>query len=244
MAPIKAGKYEFRPESLVEVRQNLALSQDGRAIGGSRQHSVALGNRCHNARCRIPDSIYSVAMEQGVTPKFFHRKRPAPKPFKQRSRLLVMWDFQNLGVSATQVASVDTGIRDELERRFKGASYRRFKAFSYSSQWVAGDELQRVGWRLWEDDVDMDNKLINQARSDCGQDPKETILVLITRDGGFVGLINDLHQLGAEIYVLAPSNESNQDLLKAVGKKHWINLAAPFSVGFQSTVMEAFPLRW
>lgn len=81
-----------------------------------------------------------------------------------------------------------------FHKRFSGTSYQRFKAFSHPSQSAAADELQRLGWRVWEDDVDMDDEIINQARSDCGQEPKDTIFVLITKDGDFTELVEDLKQ--------------------------------------------------
>ena len=52
------------------------------------------------------------------------------KPSESRSTLLVMWDFQNAGVPTHQVTSVNSTVQGELNKRFKSASHRLFKAFS------------------------------------------------------------------------------------------------------------------
>ena len=131
-------------------------------------------------------SIYSLAIERGVTPNFFQRRRASTKPSTGRSTLLAMWDFQNVATPVHQVRSLDSTIRGELNKRFTSASHRLFKAFGSLNQSSATDELMRLGWRVWEDDDDMDEEIIAQAKSDCGQDPQNTVLVLITQDGDYM----------------------------------------------------------
>ena len=67
----------------------------------------------------------------------------------------------------------------------------------------------------------MEDELIDQARSDAGQDPKATILVLITRDDEFVDLIDEMQKKGVRVYLIAPSNTA-PDLIEEVGRKRWI----------------------
>ena len=67
----------------------------------------------------------------------------------------------------------------------------------------------------------MDEELIDQARSDAGQDPKATILVLITRDEQFIDLIDEMHKKGVRVYLIAP-RDADDDLIEEVGRKRWI----------------------
>ena len=232
MAPIKPGQYEFRPESIVEIRQRLKLTQAKMAsLLGVPANTVSRWE----TGATTPDAeslaaIYSAAVERELTPNFFQRRRPVSKPSQQRSRLYIMWDFQNLGVAASSAAPINSWIRSELEeKRFRGTSHRLYKAFSHPSQSSATDRLEKLGWRVWEDNVDMDTEIRNQARSDCGQEPKDTILVIVTKDGDFASLAQELKSLGTEVYLIAPESGSNQKLVQAVGGKRWIKLPQNYS---------------
>ena len=79
-----------------------------------------------------------------------------------------------------------------------------------------------MGWRIQEYSHDIDEELDSQSWSDCNQSPKDTIFVLITRDGDFTGLIEDLRNKGVRVYLMAPK-DSNQNLIKAIGEKRWIS---------------------
>ena len=105
MAPVKAGKYEFRPDSLVKIREKLGIKQLKMAeMLGVPANTVSRWE----TGATSPDAeslaaIYSAAMDRGITPDFFQRRRPAARQAKAPSRLLVMWDFQKLGGTSEQV---------------------------------------------------------------------------------------------------------------------------------------------
>ena len=86
--------------------------------------------------------------------------------------------------------------------------------------------LMDLGWRVWEDEDNMDEDIIDQSRSDCGAEPEGTILVLITKDGDFADMIEELRAKGVRVYLMAPRDASD-DLVEAVGDKRWIPLDAP-----------------
>ena len=219
MAPGKPGRYEFSPESLVKIRTQLSLSQTKMAkllgIPANTLSRWESGTTTPDAESLA--SVYSAAMEHSVTPGFFRKRRPVPKQSKERSRLLVMWDFQNVPPSRGAVAKAADWITSQLGTRFAAASYRRFKAFSHPSQTAATDELQKFGWRVWEDDEDMDDEIIAQCKSDCGQEPKDTILVLVTKDGDFTELVEELKERGVDVYLGSPAAGPNQKLVHVVG---------------------------
>jgi uncharacterized LabA/DUF88 family protein len=54
------------------------------------------------------------------------------------------------------------------------------------------------------------------------QDPADTIFVLISKDGDFADLLQDLRQKGVSTYVIAPEGTS-QALIEAVGQKRLIS---------------------
>ena len=231
MAPIKAGKYEYRPESLVSLRDRLGLTQTKMAklldIPANTLSRWENGVTTPDAASLA--SIHSLAVDRGITPNFFQRRRPVRKPSTVRSTLLATWDFQNLGATRNEVASLDSWIRGKLEEKFPSTSRRLFKAFASPYQEAATDELQGLGWRVWEDEEDIDDEIVNQAKSDCGQEPKGAILVLIANDGDYVELIDDLRRQGVLVYLITSQHQYSQDLIQAVGKKRWIRLDRPLS---------------
>lgn len=220
---VKKGTYEFKSSSLVEIRKRLNISQVEMAdLIGVPPNTLSRWE----TGATIPDAnflalIYSVAREHNVTPNFFSIRREPQDTRKPRYRLIVMWDFQTLGVPASQVTEADAWIRTEMKRRFGGMTHQLYKAFTFPSQSASADILESLGWRVWEDDTDIDEEIIDQARSDVGHDPGGTILVLITRDKGFIDLIDELKTQGVRLYLVA-SEFSNQELAEKVGRRRWI----------------------
>ena len=70
-------------------------------------------------------------------------------------------------------------------------THRLFKAFTHPSQSAEADALEKLGWRVWEDDRDIDEEIIDQARSDSRQDSSGIVLVLMTKDKSFASLIEE-----------------------------------------------------
>ena len=229
MVPLKPGRYEYRPESLVEIRNGLGLKQIEMAgllgIPANTLWRWETGATKPDAESLA--AIYSLAVEQDVTPKFFRRRPIMPKPNKQRSRLIVTWDFQNVSLPASQIETIDEKIENRLDQKFRSASEQLFKAFASPSQANATDKLQDQGWRVWEDNADLDEEIANHARSDCGQDPENTTFILITKDGDFVDLIQDLRDQGVQVYLMGITarTQYSQALAGEVGKKYRIELA-------------------
>lgn len=226
VVPIKGGRYEYRPDSIVALRKQLGHTQ---AQMAKRLGIPANTLSRWETGATTPDAtslaaLYSLGAAEGVQPQFFQRKRVSPKPRKGRSRLIVMWDLQNAAVSAQEAENRDAKIRGELDRRFSGSSYRLFKVFSAPSQERATDVLAERGWRVWEDYSDMDEELIAQAMSDCGHEPGETAFVLIANDGDYRDLIRDLKKQGVAVRVLALGRSPSKMLAGAVGKEGLIKI--------------------
>ena len=230
MTPTKSGDYAFNPKSLIDIRKKLKLSQAemSKLLGVPANTLYRWETASTSPDATSLASIYSIAISRGIRPDFFIRRAPVTEKTKGRYKLIVMWDFQNVGVSSKNVTGVSKHIRESLVGKFSSTKQYLFKAFSHSGQSDATDILNNLGWRVWEDAADMDEEIIDQCRSDCGAEPEATILVLITKDGDFVDMIDELKTKGVRIYLLAPKN-ANNDLIEAVGKKRWILLEAPLS---------------
>lgn len=227
MAPVKARRYEFNAKSIADVRARLKMKQGAMAeLLGVPANTLSRWE----TGATTPDAnslaaIYSIAQDNGVSVEFFEERAMPPRVQNQRSRAVVMADFQNLGVSAQNVQAFNDFVRNEVGRRVPGATNTLFKAFASPHQAEATGSLRSLGWRIQEDADDLDAEIIQQARSNCGQQPTESVLVLITRDGGFADLINTLKGRGVRVYLVAHPN-ANQNLLNAVGSRRVIQWPA------------------
>jgi len=212
MVPIKQGKYEFKSASLKEVRKRIGISQ--------AQMAKRLGipantlSRWENG-ATAPDAthlaaFYSLAKEYNVTPAFFGL-RDSLFPYD----LVVSWDFQTVGTSAMSEQFAHSTILQELRQRFTGKT-PLFKAFAHPTQNEAAKELQNLGWRLCVDEDEVFQYIIEDAKSDCGHNPEETIFVLISDDNNFGNLIDELKSTGVQVYVMS-TQTFNNDLFNRIG---------------------------
>ncbi len=238
MAAVKKGLYEFDPNSIKVIRQKLNLKQSDLAhmLGDTTTKTTI--SRWENGDT-TPDAkslaaIYSVAVQGGVMPEFFK------KSFNKggRSRLVVSWDLQNWSPRANNLKEISELIKNTLSNRFPSATSKLFKVFATDSsstclpffqQWLATlnptntMNLDNLGWRVKKYTQNIDDELDTQSYCDCLQDPEDTIFVLISKDGDFAGLLQDLRQKGVSTYVIAPTGSSKK-LIEAVGPKRWIHI--------------------
>ncbi len=156
-------------------------------------------------------------------PKFFV-KEALKEPVQVRDTVLVYWDMQNLAPSHWNVDDWDAFIRTEVRRRVPQASRTLFKAFSDPTHQLATNQLEKKGWRVWEDHGDWDEEIYDQAMSDAGQSPMRTVVFLITTDGDHADTVQELRRRDARVYLIAPPNVSNA-LTSAVGSRRWIRLS-------------------
>ena len=228
MAPVKPGRFEFDAGSIAQVRNRLGLSQKKLAallgIPANTLSRWEIGTTTPDADSLA--AIYSVAAQHGLSAQFFRRREKMAKAAKGRTRLLVFWDFQTLRTSASYVRQADETVRQALREKFPTATSSSFKAFSYPSDSQATDELMGLGWRVWEEDDDLSDDIISQSKSDCGHEPENTILVLLTdpSEDDFVNLVGELRRKGVDVYLMSSEATERTALVKAVGRKHWIKL--------------------
>ncbi len=241
MAPVKPGRFKFDPGTIAQVRKHLGLSQKMlAALLGVPANTLSRWE----TGATTPDAdslaaIYSVAAQHGMSAQFFRKRKKAVKVSKKHPCLLVFWDFEYLSPHAFSLTNflddADASVRQELDRLFPATSSRRFKAFvQQSTVFLYGyqptDELKKLGWRVREGTEDLSDDIISQCKSDCGHEPEDTILVLLTHPGRdeYADLVRELKNKGVEVYLMAPdpimhlwSGEVTA-LVEAVGHEHWI----------------------
>lgn len=227
MAPVKSGRFAYDPESIIWLRKQMKLSQA--ATAKRLGVSVNTLSRWETGKT-IPDAnslaaLFSLGAQHGTPPSFFRRRPSTAKPPKGRSRLIVVWDFQNVALHPGQVADGDRRIRAELERRFACASERLFKAFASPIQDAASELLNERGWRVFEDEDDIDADLASHAKSDCGQEPADSDLVLIAADGGYAELVEELRDRRVSVHVLSVGQQVSIRLRRAVGDDRCLTVA-------------------
>ncbi len=215
MTPIKQGRYEFKKDSLIDVRKRMGISQGKMAellgVPANTLSRWEIGTTVPDAMSLA--AFYSVAMEHDITPIFFGI-RGNVKPFQYN--LIVIWDFQTTGIPPYWVQYANTTIMTELKKRFSGMT-PIFKAFAHSTQQEAVKELENLDWRVWEGNEEVYDDIINQAKGDSGQNPEGTVVVLISRDNDFVELIEELMNKGIQVYVMSTQTYNNK-LLEKVGQ--------------------------
>lgn len=139
----------------------------------------------------------------------------------RRHRVMVALDFQNLGVSAGNVEAMDSWIRGEVDRRFRTASHEVYRAYCRPDQVAATAVLRRLRWRVTPIDSDADRRIIQDAKSYCGESPENSVVFLCSKDRDFSSLVQELRDRGVEVYGMGLSGAS-QRLVQAIGRQHWI----------------------
>ena len=161
---------------------------------------------------------------------------------EHRTKLVVVLDFQNVGVSARNIPSMDDFIMTQLGQMGSSTEHRIYKAFARPDQQAAVTELEKLKWRVKEDTANLDEAIVQQSRADCGQDPYDTTLVICSKDGDFSGLVKEMQDWGVEVYLMGPPDTSRR-LIQAVESGHWIQWPARFLTLVQNSSVSEFISR-
>lgn len=143
--------------------------------------------------------------------------KQSPQAPQARTNSYVYLDAQNIGLNAER----DKFIKAECKRRFPSANVT-LNAFARPDQ--AAGIRKLGGWSIKEDAANWDQRIAEQARGDTRRKPKSKVVFLATMDKGFAALIGELKQRGVRVYLFALTNVS-PELIAAVGKRRWIELA-------------------
>jgi transcriptional regulator with XRE-family HTH domain len=241
MTPVKQGKYEFIHTNLIDVRNQIGLTQKSMAEKLGIPPNTLLR---WEKGTTVPDAkylaaFYSIAKEHGITPSLFGIPNKT-KSFQYK--LIVIWDFQAIGTPVSWVQYEDNIIKTELKKRFSGL-IPLLKAFTHPSQKQAAIELDKLGWRVFEGKNEIFSDIIGQARSDSGQNPEITMVVLISRDDKFVELIDELTSKGVTVYIMSPQVINNK-LIEKVGQTNYIPWSPASTETPKRPIANTFSFLW
>lgn len=244
-------EYRFSPSALKEVRENLGLSQAQTAKRLNLPvNTVSRWERGETS----PDAnslaaIYSIATGAGFEPVFFRkggamssstRRRQAPeKPLngrrvlnRQRTRLALMWDFQNVPLDPDDAFDAWFYMEKFLDIAFPSVDEWELKAYASWQHNEAVKDLRYLD--MCQIGYDADTRMEQDIRHFCSlprsstwrsasqrPDPRDTVLILVSKDGDFADLLYEADQAGVDVYLWAPSGCS-QDLIEAMRRDHII----------------------
>ena len=151
-------------------------------------------------------------------PKFFAPEKPK---VQIRDRALVYWDFDSVKLSDwhSDASKWDDFIEDEVYKRIPKPTHEQFKVFAGVSIHQVLSQLQDLNWDIRDGDSD----IVHHALSESGQDTDASVVFLISADPSHIELIEWLREDGVLVYLMAPSGVE-ESMIRAVGKKRWINL--------------------
>ena len=250
--PVSPGsfEYQFSPGALKQVRDKLGLSQT--KLAARLDLPVNTISRWERGET-TPDAnslaaIYSIAKERGLEPEFFQKgvgmvttKKKPPQPLngrlvlnRQRTRLVMSWDFQNVALDAREAFDAWFYMDKFLDIAFPKVDKWEIRAYASWQHNEAVKNLRDV--KLEQTYSNADAQINRDALSLCGVqrsywghsgvDPKDTVLVLVSKDGDFAELISEAEQAGVDVYLWAPPGCS-QDLRGTVKKANIIPWTHP-----------------
>ena len=244
-------EYQFAPSALREVRERLGLSQAEIAKRlNLPTNTVSRWERGETS----PDAnslaaIYSIATGAGMEPAFFRRggemvsstRRPQgrQRPLngrrvlnRQRTRLGLLWDFQNLPLDPDDAYDGWFYMDKFLDIAFPEVDDWNLKVYATWEQNEAVKNLRYLD--LVEVYRNADSQMEQDIRRFCNlpgpgirrdpsqdHDPGDAVLVLVSRDGDFVDVLYEADHAGIDVYLWAPPGCS-RELLGAVRRDHII----------------------
>lgn len=248
--PVSPGsfEYQFSPGALKQVRDKLGLSQT--KMAARLDLPVNTISRWERGET-TPDAnslaaIYSIAKERGLEPEFFQRgvgmvttKKKPPQPLngrvvlnRQRTRLVMSWDFQNVALDAREAFDAWFYMDKFLDIAFPKVDKWELRAYA---SWQHNDAVKNLRYvKLEQISSNSDYQIKQDTRRLCGVqpfgwpvvNPKDTVLVLVSKDSDFAELISETDQAGVDVYLWAPPGCS-QDLRGAVKKANIIPWTHP-----------------
>lgn len=234
MAPIRPDNYEFAFDtgSIGAVRQRLGLSQA--ALADQLDVPVNTVSRWETG-ANSPDAkalaaIYSIAKSRNVTPRFFKSRTRKTSQGGDRTRAVVVWDFQNRSLDAREVEEEWGYIRDYLHLRFPRTRFNlHCRAYAGLDHSRSSEELKRLGFEVFAGWFDADSQVVNDVKVECRNHPDKTVLVLVADDGDYVDLIRELKQMDVDVLVLG-TDECSERLRRAVGNGGYLPWDAPYVI--------------
>lgn len=234
MAPIRPDHfdYSFRPSVLENIRKQLGLTQAKLAefldIPVNTVSRWETGSTVPNADALA--AIYSIAKEGAVTAQFFQKKANVKAMQRQRTKLILAWDYQNIGLNASEVAPEWSYMRKYLDLLHPGTkSSRQLWAYSSPFQLNASTELEKLSFQVYSGVFDADGQLAQDVLEECQKNPNRTVLVLVADDGDYTEMLRRAKEMGVDVYIWG-TDQCSERLVKALEPGHHLHWDGPFVI--------------
>ena len=235
MAPIRSDSYAFTFDhrTLEVLRKRLGLTQA--ALAEELDVPVNTVSRWETG-ANSPDAnalaaMYSIAKERGVNAQFFTRRMGLTTKPTERTKLVLAWDFQNIGIKDADIEEEWEFIESYLDLSFpKTRSARLLHA--YAMGWLYSDaprRLRELGFIVPQTYRNADPQLIEDVLAACWRRPQRTVAVIASNDGGYSELVLELRQKAVDVYVMG-TDECSERLRKAVGSGGFVHWDQPYVV--------------
>ncbi len=243
-------EYQFSSNALKQVREKLGLSQA--KLAERLDLPVNTVSRWERGET-TPDAnslaaIYSISKERGLEPEFFQKEarvltitKRVPAPLngrrvlnRQRTRLGLMWDFQNVALNDEEAYDTWFYMEKFLDMAFPEIENWELRVFA---SWAQNESAVK-GLRNFHTDwvsVDADAQIKREIRRFCGlpggtlfpfsqdsfENQRDKVLIVVSRDGDFADVLYEADQAGIDVYLWTPPGCS-KDLVDAVRRDHII----------------------
>ena len=234
MTPIRPDyyEYEFSFDVMANVRKKLGLTQaklaeflDVPVNTVSRWETGATTPDAHTLA-----AIYSIAKRNNISPQFFQRRANMKQVQKQRTKLVLAWDFQNLGLKPEDVKIEWDSMRRYLDIVHSGThASRSLRVYVSPYQREAQAVFEGFKFKVNEGYFDADSQLIQDAIAECEKKPLKTVFVLVSNDGNYTEFMKNLRGMGVDTYLWA-SDKCSEKLRKSIESGHFIYWYAPYVI--------------
>ncbi len=241
MTPIQPDlfDYSFNRAVIAEIRKKLNLSQAKFAelldIPVNTLSRWEIGTTTPDADTLA--AIYSIAMQYGISPNFFKRRSVLAQISKQRTNLLLAWDFQNLGLEVDQISVEWDYMKKFLDLLFPATkasrtlrTYTQMSLYPYFSQPTVKGTFESLKFKVFEGPFDADSQIINDSRQECSKSPQKTIFILVTKDGDYAELLRELRKINVDVYIWSDETEISEKLISSIENGNLIPWDRPYIV--------------
>ena len=230
--PPRPQSHQFDPQSLVQIRRALGVSQAEMARTlGIPVNSVSrweVGATVPSAASLA--AVYSVAIDGGVAPRFFRRTPRQDGLSGTRTKLVVAWDHRNAPLESEDLLFWWRLMMEYLLYRFPEAgSLWLVRLFGELGGVLDYARLETEGFLVMRGSGDLRERLAAECRADCGLEPEATVLILVARDAAYADLVAGMVEQGVEVCVWAPE-DADAHLVSAVDREHLVSWTEPYVI--------------
>jgi hypothetical protein len=136
-------------------------------------------------------AIYSISRQKGLTPEFFRRGEDIVQSLpgkgrnkevntkQKRTRLVLMWDFQNINLRSEEVSRTWNFMSKYLNLLFpQSGGNRILKAYTSPGHWDARQALEQAKFKVEQSYWNADSQIEADSKRECGCESQDSSIVI------------------------------------------------------------------